>query len=342
MTRTAGEVAQHLGAALAGDATAPISGVASTERARAEDLIYAASQKHLEQAAASAARCVIAMPGARIPGKTILESDDPKFAFAKAAEWLLSEPVLEEGIHRTAVVAASAVIAATASVGPCAVIEDEVEIAAGCHIGAFCFVGRGAHVGENCTLHPRVTLYAGARIGNRVEIHSGAVIGADGFGYVYGEGRHWKFPQIGDVQIGDDVEIGANTTIDRGSLDTTRIARDVKIDNLVQVAHNVQIGEHSIIAAQTGISGSSTIGDRVMIGGQAGIGDHCKVENDARIGGQAGVVSGKIIREGDTVWGTPARPLARFREQYAWFARLPQLAARLRALEGGKKSRRRQ
>jgi UDP-3-O-[3-hydroxymyristoyl] glucosamine N-acyltransferase len=335
MSRTAGELAQYLGAALTGDANAAVSGVASPERARGEDLIYAASAKHRDEAAASAARCVIASPGTRVAGKTVLEAGDPKFAFAKAADWLLAKPAREAGIHRTAIVAPSARIAANASVGPYAVVEDDVEIGTGSHIGAFCFAGRGARVGENCTLHPRVTLYAGAQIGNRVEIHSGAVIGADGFGYVYGEGRHWKFPQIGQVQIGDDVEIGANTTIDRGSLGTTLVARDVKIDNLVQVGHNVRIGEHSIVVAQTGISGSSTLGDRVMVGGQAGIGEHCKIEDDARVGGQAGVLSGKTIREGETVWGTPARPLGKFKEQYAWLARLPELAARLRTLEDG-------
>jgi UDP-3-O-[3-hydroxymyristoyl] glucosamine N-acyltransferase len=335
MIRTAGEVANYLGATLAGEAGAQISGVAAAERARPEDLIYCNSPKHQRQAAASAAICVVANPGVRMAGKTILECDQPKFAFAKAADWLLAKAACEEGIHRTATVAPSAAIAASASVGPYAVIEDDVEIGAGSHIGAFGFLGRGARVGENCTLHPRVTLYAGARLGNRVEIHSGAVIGADGFGYVFGQGRHWKFPQIGQVLIGDDVEIGANTTIDRGSLENTEIGRGAKIDNLAQIAHNVRIGELSILAAQVGISGSSEIGSRVMMGGQAGVGDHCRVEDDARIGGQAGVLNGKTIREGETVWGTPARPLGRFKEQYAWLARLPELAARLRAQERG-------
>lgn len=335
MTRTAGELAKYLGANVAGDAKAPISGVASPERARLEDLIYATSPKHHQQAAASIALCIVANPGVRIAGKTILESDDPKFAFAKAADWLLPKPAPTEVIHRSAIVAPSAAIAASASVGPYAVIEDDVEIGASSQIGAFCFIGRGARVGQNCILHPRVALYPGAALGDRVEIHSGAVIGADGFGYVYGEGRHWKFPQIGNVRIGDDVEIGANTTIDRGSLDTTHISQGVKIDNLVQVAHNVRIGEHSVLAAQVGISGSSEIGGRVIMGGQAGVGDHCKIEDDARVGGQAGVLVGKTIRKGETVWGTPARPLGRFKEQYAWLARLPELAARLRKLEHG-------
>jgi len=164
------------------------------------------------------------------------------------------------------------------------------------------------------------------------------VIGGDGFGYVFGEERQWKFPQVGGVEIGVDVELGCNTTIDRGSLETTRIATGVKIDNLVQVAHNVEIGEHSVIAAQTGISGSSRLGKGVVVGGQVGIADHCTLEDGAMAGAQAGIPTGKTIRGGQVVWGTPARPLDRFKEQYAWFARLPELAERLRKLESRKAS----
>jgi UDP-3-O-[3-hydroxymyristoyl] glucosamine N-acyltransferase len=171
------------------------------------------------------------------------------------------------------------------------------------------------------------------RIGHRVEIHSGAVIGADGFGYAFGEGRYWKFPQIGIVEIGDDAEIGANTTIDRGSLDDTRIGEGVKLDNLVHIGHNCQIGAHTVIAAQTGFSGSCTVGNRVVIGGQAGFGERCKIEDNAIIGGQAGILGGKTIRSGETVWGTPARSLEKFKEQYAWYGRLPELAQRISELE---------
>jgi UDP-3-O-[3-hydroxymyristoyl] glucosamine N-acyltransferase len=216
------------------------------------------------------------------------------------------------------------------------VIEEGVEVGAGSSFGAFCFLGHGARVGDNCRLHPRVTLYAGSRLGSRVEVHAGVVIGADGFGYVFGEGRHQKFPQIGTVEIGDDVEIGANATIDRGSLEATQIGNGVKIDNLVQIAHNVRVGEHSILAAQTGVSGSSKIGTRVVVGGQVGIADHCTIEDGAVIGAQAGIPSGKTIRGGETVWGTPARPLVKFKEQYARLAHLPQLAERVRRLEEGK------
>jgi UDP-3-O-[3-hydroxymyristoyl] glucosamine N-acyltransferase len=336
MNRTAGELAKYLGATLQGDSHAPISGVAAPERARTEDLIYLDSPRHSERAASSAAKCVLAKPGSPLPGKVILEVADPKFAFAKARQWLAPESVAAPGVHPTAIIAPGAKIASRVSIGPYVVIEDAAEIGAGTSMEAFCFIGRGARIGENCRLHGRVTLYAGATLGNRVEIHSGAVIGADGFGYVFGEGRYWKFPQIGTVEIGDDVEIGANATIDRGSLDNTVIGDGVKIDNLVQVAHNVRVGDHSVLAAQTGVSGSSTIGARVIVGGQVGVADHCTLEDGAIIGAQAGIPTGKTIRSGQTVWGTPARPLEKFKEQYAWFARLPQLAARLRRLEEGK------
>jgi UDP-3-O-[3-hydroxymyristoyl] glucosamine N-acyltransferase len=337
MSRTAGELAQYLEAKLEGDPQLGLSGVASPEQAGPEDVIYLASPRQRDRMASSQARCVIARPGARIDGKTILESASPKLAFAKAAAWLLPPQPVREEIHPTAVVAKSARLGSNVSIGPYVVIEESASIGTGSRIDAFCFVGRGAIVGDDCRLHPRVTLYPGARLGSRVEIHSGVVVGGDGFGYVFGDGRQWKFPQIGSVEIEDDVEIGCNTTIDRGSLGETRIGKGVKIDNLVQVAHNVQIGEHSVIAAQTGISGSTILGRHVSVGGQAGIGDHAVIEDEANVGGQAGVLVGKTIRRGQTVWGTPARPLDKFKEQYAWSAQLPEiipeLLERIRKLE---------
>lgn len=333
MTRTAGELAKHLGLNLAGDASLEISEVASPERASSRSLIYVDSPAGQERAAKSAARCAVGKPGLELAGKTIIEAPEPKLAFAKAAAWLLPPPAPVASIHSTALVAPGAKLAANVSVGPYAVIESGAQIGAGTAIGAFCFVGHGARIGENCRLHPRVTLYDGARLGDRVEVHSGAVIGSDGFGYVFGEGRHWKFPQAGDVEIGDDVEIGANTTIDRGSLETTSIGSGVKIDNLVQIAHNVRIGEYSIIAAQTGISGSATLGKQVIVAGQVGIADHCTLEDGAIAGAQAGIPTGKKIHRGQTVWGTPARPLDKFKEQYARFAQLPVLVERVSKLE---------
>jgi len=336
MIHTAGELAEYLGAKIHGDAQVQVSGVASPESAKPEQLIYADSPRQLERAAGSAARCVLVTPGTNSSGKTILEVENPKLGFAKAAAWLLPKPALRPEIHPTAIVAATARLAPHIRVGPYVVIEDEVEIGTGTNVEAFCFLGRGARVGEHCWLHPRVTLYAGARLADRVEVHAGAVIGGDGFGYVFGEGRHIKFPQIGSVEIGDDVEIGCNTAIDRGSLEGTQIGTGVKIDNLVQVAHNVRIGRNTVVAAQVGISGSCTIGAQVLIGGQVGIAPHCTLEDDTIIGAQAGIPSGKTIRRGQTVWGMSARPFARFKEQFGWLSRLPELAERVRKLEQAK------
>jgi UDP-3-O-[3-hydroxymyristoyl] glucosamine N-acyltransferase len=339
MKRTAAELAEHLGARLQGDGGLEITGVAGPENATHSDLIYLDAPKFVPRVEKSAASCVLAQPGTRLAvDKTLLTHADPKFAFAKAAAWLLAKPAPKATVHATAIISTTAKIATSVTIGPYAVIEDDVEIGANSTIAAFCFIGRGSCIGANCVLHPRVTLYAGTHLSDRVEIHSGAVIGSDGFGYVFGEGRYWKFPQVGKIEIASDVEIGANTTIDRGSLETTDIATGVKIDNLVQIAHNVRIGAHTVIAAQTGISGSSTIGKRVLIGGQVGIADHCTLEDGAVAGAQAGIPTGKTIRAGQIVWGTPARPLYKFKTQYAHIARLPELAERVRNLEEKAKS----
>jgi UDP-3-O-[3-hydroxymyristoyl] glucosamine N-acyltransferase len=339
MIHTAGELANYLGVTLSGDANTRVAGVASPERASATDLIYVESAKHLGRAAQSGARCVIAKPGTAIPGKTLIETLAPKLSFAKAAAWLLPKSAPLPVIHASAIVPATARLGANVSIGPSVVVEDDVEIGANSVIEPFCFLGRGARVGEGCRLHPRVTLYAGARLGNRVEVHSGATIGGDGFGYVFGDGRHWKFPQIGKVEIGDDVEIGAGTTIDRGALDATVIGDGVKIDNLVHIAHNVKVGARTLVLAQAGISGSCVIGRDVIVGGQVGMGDHCTLEDGAVVASGAGVLTGKVIRAGHTMWGTPARPLEKYKEQYARVSRLPELAERVRKLEERERAR---
>lgn len=331
--RTAGELAQYLGAKLHGDAGIKISGVAGAASASAEDLIYVETERYAGEAGDSAALCVVVKEGIRVSGKANLEVKDAKLAFAKAARILAGAGTSEGGIHPSAVVSPSAHVASSASIGPFAVVEEGAEVGEGCVVGAHCFIGGGARLGANCKLHPRVTVYAGVLIGDRTEIHAGAVLGAPGFGYVFGEGRYWKFPQVGGLEVGEDVEIGANTTVDRGSLGTTRVGQGVKVDNLVQIAHNVEIGQHTVIASQTGISGSSRVGNGVVVGGQVGIADHCEIEDGAILGAQAGIPTGKKIRRGQTVWGTPARPLAKFKEQYGWFGRLPELAERVRELE---------
>jgi len=339
MMQTAKSLAEAVGAQLDGDGAVELRGVAAPERAGPHDLIYVEKVKHAERARASAAICVLAAENVPLPGKVVLRSRNPKVAFAKAAALILTKAPIASGIHPTAIVAPRARISQNAGIGPFAVIGEDTHVGQGTQIGAHSVIGAGCWIGDRCRIHPRVTLYAGVRIGHRVEIHSGAVIGADGFGYAEGEGRYWKFPQAGIVEIADDVEIGANTTVDRGSLDDTRIAEGVKLDNLVHIGHNCQIGEHTVMAAQVGLSGSCEFGKHVVVGGQAGFGEQCCLEDGAVIGGQSGVLGGKTIRSGQTVWGTPARPLEKFKEQFAWQARLPELAARIKALEaklGGK------
>ena len=334
MRYKAKDLAALLGAEVAGDGEAELGGVAAPERASSGDLIFADSARHAARAAASRARCVVVPPDLELAGKTLLRAREPKVAFARAGQLLLERPPIASGVHPTAVVAPLAKVAPSAAIGAYAVIGEDASIGEHTQVGAHSVVGTGCWIGDHCRIHPRVTLYPSVRLGNRVEVHSGAVLGADGFGYAYGEGRHWKFPQAGIVEIGDDVEIGANATVDRGSLDDTRIAEGVKLDNLVHIGHNVQIGAHTVIAAQTGVSGSSVLGHHVTVGGQVGIADHCRLEDHSVAGAQAGIPTGKTIWAGQVVWGTPARPLDRFKEQYAWQARLPDLAARIKALEG--------
>lgn len=333
MKTTAADLARKIAAAVEGDGSIELTGVASPERASSGDLIFVDTAKHTERAAASAAQCVVVPESISVPGKTLLRAKEAKVAFARAAALLREPPVIAQGVHPTVVIAPLAKISPSANIGPYAVIGEDALVGDHTQIGAHCVIGAGCWIGEHCRIHARVTLYANIRVGNRVEIHAGAVLGADGFGYAYGEGRHWKFPQAGIIEIADDVEIGANVTIDRGSLDDTRIAEGVKLDNLVHVGHNVKIGAHTVIAAQTGISGSSVLGRHVTIGGQVGIADHCTLEDQSVAGAQAGIPTGKTIRSGQVVWGTPARPLDKFKEAYFWFARLPELAARIKKLE---------
>jgi UDP-3-O-[3-hydroxymyristoyl] glucosamine N-acyltransferase len=278
------------------------------------------------------AGCVIAPADLVPPGWTAILSERPKLDFARAAH-LLAPRVTGQGVrHPTAVVSPDTVIEPDADIGPYVSVGAGTTIGKGAILGAGVIVGNACVVGEECILYPRVVLYDGVCLGNRVILHSGAVLGSDGFGYVFDGGRQVKFPQVGTLVIEDDVEIGANTTIDRGSLGTTRISAGAKIDNLVQIAHNVQIGRGVVIAAQTGISGSTVIEDYAVIGGQVGFGDHARVETGAVIGSKAGVLPGKIVRGGEVYWGVPVRPLREFKRLNALFGRLPQMKEEIDSL----------
>lgn len=321
MKRTAQEIAAHVGGELRGNGSAVIQSVASLKNARAEDLSYA-EDKYQGDIEATRAGCVIVGSG-QFPGKTVILANNPKVAFARAAAWLLTDESTDWSIHPSATVAPDADLAARVRIGPGVVIEAGAVIGNETMIEAGSYVGKNSRIGDNCIVHPRVVIYKDVEIGNRVIIHAGAVIGADGFGFVRDGKAHVKFPQVGKVIIEDDVEIGANTCIDRGSLETTVIRRGVKLDNLIQVAHNVEIGEYTLIAAQTGISGSSTVGANCLIGGQVGIGEHAHIDSQAIIGGQGGVLNGKHLRAtGEILWGTPVRPLRQFLLEQAHLSRL--------------------
>ncbi|MGH9377791.1 MAG: UDP-3-O-(3-hydroxymyristoyl)glucosamine N-acyltransferase [Terriglobia bacterium] len=329
---TVEEVAQIVRGRAQGNGRAPLSGVAQLEQAKASELAYAEGSRALARAAASQAGCILVQDSSSLPHQTTIEVSHPKLAFIQAAQALAPKATPPSGIHPGAVISPLAALGEGVYAGPGVVIEDGVRVGARTALMAGVCLGAGAEIGADCVLHPSVTLYPGARLGNRVVLHAGVVIGGDGFGYVFAEGRHQKFPQVGGVVIEDDVEIGCNSTVDRGSLGTTIVGAGTKIDNLVQIAHNVRIGRHSIVAAQTGISGSVEIGDYVVIGGQVGIGDHVRIENRAVVGSGAGILPGKIVHEGSVVWGTPARPLAEFKKLYAHFASLPELARKVKEI----------
>jgi UDP-3-O-[3-hydroxymyristoyl] glucosamine N-acyltransferase len=326
------EIAKLLGGNSAGDAGREILGVAALETATPSDLAYVESPRALEQAAASHAGCLLVPEGASLPGHTTIAVRYPKLGLVRAAAALHPASPPPPGIHPTAVVAPDAQLAAGCSVGPNVVIERGVTVGAGTRLSSGVFLGAGVRVGAQCVLHPHVTVYPGAQVGDRVILHAGVVVGSDGFGYVLAEGRQVKFPQLGKIVIEDDVEIGSNTTLDRGSLGVTVIGQGTKIDNLVQIAHNVKIGRHCIIVSQTGISGSAELGDYVVMAGQVGVGEHAHIEDRVIVGGQAGVLPGKIVRSGSVVWGTPCRPMSEFKKTIARLARLDALAEKVKLL----------
>ena len=321
-------VARAAGARIVcGDAAASLSGVAEIDAATAQDLVFIEHEKDLPRALASAAGAIVAGEFAANcrAAKPVLVCARPKLGFVRAAARLSPAARCATGVHPTATVHESAVLGADVAVGGRATIEAGVRIGDRTQIGAGVAIGQGASVGVDCDLKANVVVYAGTKIGDRVIVHAGAVLGSDGFGFVRDEatGRYEKFPQIGWLEIGNDVEIGANSTIDRGALGATRIADGTKFDNLVHIGHNVHVGRNVVLAAQTGIAGSSVVEDNVMMGGQVGIGDHVRIGEGAMLGGQTGVPTGKVLRgKGIAFWGTPARPLRQYLKELAMLARL--------------------
>ncbi len=327
MKRSLQEIAEAVEARLRGDGKAEVEGVASIGSASKCDLVFVEEEKYLARALQSGAGAVIAGEfAANSSGKPLLISRHPKLTFARAARLLRDgDRDRNAGVHPTAVVHSSVRLAAGVVVEEYGVIGADAEIGESTRIGAGCSIARGVKVGRDCEIYPRATIYAGTTLGDRVIVHAGAVLGSDGFGYVRDpkSGRYEKFPQVGRLVIEDDVEIGANTTIDRGALDETRIGQGTKIDNLVHIGHNCRLGQNVVIAAQTGLSGSIVIENEVVLGGQVGIGEHARIEEGVMLGGQGGVLPNKVLRgRGVAFWGTPAQPVREYLKQLAALARL--------------------
>jgi UDP-3-O-[3-hydroxymyristoyl] glucosamine N-acyltransferase len=325
MKRSLSDLAGNLDCRLIGDGSVSVTQVSSLKSAGAGSLLFVDDPKHLEAALTSPAAAVIAGEFATDgpARKPLLISSQPRLAFARAAKLLGSVVGHGRGIHPSAIVAAS-VVGGNVDIGARAVVGEQVKIGAGSTIGAGCVIGDGVEIGAHCRIDAHVTIYSGTTLGNRVFVQAGAVLGSEGFGYVRDSktGCYEQFPQVGRLVIEDDVEIGANSTIDRGALDETRIRRGTKIDNLVHVGHNVQIGQDVVIAAQTGISGSAVIEDNVIIGGQVGIADHVRIEEGAILGAQSGIPTKKVIRgKGVVFWGTPARPIREYLKELAFLSR---------------------
>ena len=314
------ELAEIVGGRVVGVGETRIDRIANLDQASEGEIAYVDNEKFFPTALASKASCLIVPSSEKFPDRTLIEVANPKLAFALIGA-ALHPTDREPSIHATAVIADTADIGLTTYIGP--------------HVT----VGEYVTIGDHCVLHPGVVLYDGVSIGNRVILHAGVCIGADGFGYVRHELGYQKFPQIGTVVIEDDVEMGAYTCVDRAALGRTRIGRGTKLDNMVHVGHNCDIGERVVIAAQTGISGSVVIEDDCVIGGQVGFGDHTRVQKGAIIGSKAGILPGKIVRPG-VWWGIPVQPLDQYKRMNAHMNKLAdmrdeikQLRQRIAALE---------
>jgi len=328
---TLGQLAQALGATLEGDPRRLVTGVAPLESAGPHEVSFLTNARYTEAAKASRAGAFVAGTDAAGLPAPVLRVRAPQQALVDLLNLFHPPSPVVPGVHPTAVVAVDARIDATAAVGAHAVVEAGARIGARVHVGALAYVGAGVEIGEDCALGPHVALLAGVRLGRRVVVHPGAVIGADGFGFAFDGAQHRKVPQTGGVLIEDDVEIGANTTIDRATFGDTIVRRGTKIDNLVQIGHNVEVGEHSILVAQVGVSGSSRLGRGVVLAGQVGIADHVTVGDGVLVGAQGGVPSS--LEAGGKFLGTPARPMLEAKRIMAAETRLPELLRRVRALE---------
>jgi UDP-3-O-[3-hydroxymyristoyl] glucosamine N-acyltransferase len=331
MPLTAAQIAARIDGHVIGDASLELTGFAAAEGAKPGDLTFAENEIYFERAEQSAASAILVDGEFRSERKTLIRAANARIAFAKVLPIFFPEPVFAAGVHPTAVVSPSAQVDASSHIGPHCIVGD------GAKVGPRSVLQGGNHVGSECVLggdvrlFPNVVLYPRTQVGCRVRVHSGAIIGSDGFGYVFDGGMHRKIPQVGFVIIHDDVEIGANVTIDCGALGPTVIGKGTKIDNLVQIGHNVMIGEHSLVIAQTGIAGSTKLGQYVTLAGQVGLAGHLKIGNRVTIAAQSGVMHN--IPDGEKWMGSPAQPDRQTKRQLLAVQQLPELLRRVAELE---------
>ena len=326
-----GEIAKKLEGELTGDPMLDIKGVSGLAGAREGDITFLRSRKYLKDLKNTRASCLIVKETVPEFAGPQIKVPDPYYAFARLLGVFYAKPRSPFGVMDGAFVSKAAALARDVSVYPLSYISDGVSIGRGTVIHPFVFVGEGVSIGEDCLLYPNVVVREGVRVGNRVIIHPGAVIGSDGFGYTFHEGEHYKVPQVGGVLIEDDVEIGANVTVDRATTGDTVIGKGTKIDNLVQVGHNVKIGRGVILVSQAAVGGSAEIGDFTAVGGQTGIADHASIEAGTMLGARSGVMPGELPK--GTYSGAPAMPHTVWLKASAIMQRLPELVKRLRALE---------
>ena len=331
MPYTVAQIAKVLGGEVVGDASLVLRGFAPADRAQSGDLTFAENESYFARAEQSAASTIlIDGPGAS-SRKTLIRVPNARVAFAKVLPLFFPEPVFAAGVHPTAIVPTSARVDTTAHIGPYCVLGEKVRIGARSVLQGLNSVGADCLLGEDVNLFPNVTLYPRTEVGDRVRMHSGTVVGSDGFGYVLDNGMHRKVPQIGHVVICDDVELGANVTVDCGALGPTIVGKGTKIDNLVQIAHNVTVGEHCIIVSQAGIAGSTKLGNYVILGGQVGLAGHLKIGNRVSVAAQSGVMNN--IPDGEKWLWTPAQPDRQAKRQMIALQQLPELFRRVKELE---------
>jgi UDP-3-O-[3-hydroxymyristoyl] glucosamine N-acyltransferase len=326
-----GEVAKLVDGEVLGDASLLLKGFAPADRAQVGDLTFAENENYFTRAEQSAASAIIVEGPMTSVRKVLIRVPSARIAFAKVLPLFFPEPRFAPGIHPTAVVANTAHVDPSAHIGPHCVVSEKVRIGARTVLESGDYIGANSRLGDDVRIYPNVVLYPGTELGHRVRIHSGSVIGADGFGYVLDAGAHRKVPQIGSVIIREDVEVGANATIDRGALGPTVIGKGTKIDNLVQVGHNVNIGEHCLLVSQVGVAGSSKLGNYVILAGQVGIAGHLKIGNRVSVAAQSGVMHS--IPDGEKWFGSPAMPDRQGKRLVIALQQLPELIRRVAELE---------